>query len=95
MLTTSEAALIVAGIALVGTAVTVAQKRYADHRAAWWARTQWALDHVVTAQPDDDTERTMGLVVLGVLQDSHLATSEDRDMLELVADALLPSAPDG
>lgn len=95
MLTTSEVALAVAGIALVGTAVTVAQKRYADRRDAWWARTQWALDHILTASSDDDDdlEQAIGLVVLTALQDSGLATGEERDMLEHVADALLYPAP--
>jgi hypothetical protein len=94
MLTTSEVALIVAGIALLGTAVTVGQKRFADRRDAWWSRTQWALERNLTAQGDDDTERTIGLAILAALQGSRLATSEERDMLEQVADALLPPAPD-
>lgn len=94
MVTTSEVALIVAGIALLGTAVTVGQKRLADRRDAWWARTQWALEHVLTPQDDGDTERTVGLLMLITLQGSRLATDEERDMLEQVADALLPPAPD-
>ena len=95
MLTGSEVALIVAGIALLGTAATVAQKRLTDRRDAWWGRTQWALEHILADQGDDDTERTIGLVVLTALQDSRLATDEERGMLEQVADALLPPAPDG
>lgn len=95
MLTTAEVAFIVAGVALIGTSVTVAQKRFSDRRDAWWGRTQWALEHVLTAQDDDDTKRVIGLVVLTALQGSRLATDEERDMLERVADALLPAAPDG
>jgi len=95
MLTTPDAALVVAGIALVGTVVTVVQKRYADHRDAWWKRTQWALDHILAAQEDDDIERTVGLLVLTVLQASHLASDEETIMLEQVADVLLASAPGG
>jgi hypothetical protein len=95
MLTGSEVALIVAVIALLGTAATVGQKRFADRRDAWWGRTQWALEHILAAQDDDDdTERTLGLVVLTALQGSRLATAEERDMLEQIADALLPSAAD-
>jgi steroid 5-alpha reductase family enzyme len=95
MLTTPEVALIVAGIALLGTAVTVGQKRYADRRDAWWGRTQWALEHIVAAQGDDDTERAIGLAMLTALQGSRLATDEERAMLEQVADVLLlPLAPD-
>jgi hypothetical protein len=94
MLTASEIALIVAGIAFLGTAVTVGQKRYADRRDAWWGRTQWALERTLESQDSDDTKRTIGLVMLTTLQDSYLATDEERDMLEQVADALLPSVPD-
>jgi hypothetical protein len=94
MLTTSEVALVVAGIALLGTGVTVGQKRYADRRDAWWGRTQCALEHILAAQ-GDDTKRTVGLVMLIALQGSRLATYEERDMLEQVADSLLPSPPDG
>jgi hypothetical protein len=88
--------LIVAGIALLGTAVTIIQKRFADRRDAWWGRTQWALERILVARSDDDeTERVVGLVMLTALQGSRLATGEERDLLEQVADALLPSAPDG
>jgi hypothetical protein len=92
MLTASEVALIVAGVALLGTAATVGQKRFADRRDAWWGRTQWALERILAAQ-EDDTERTIGLVMLTALQGSRLATNEERDMLEQVADALLPPEP--
>jgi len=93
MLTASEVALIVAGIALIGTAATVVQKRLTDRRDAWWARTQWALERILD-EDSDDTSRTVALVMLTTLQGSRLATAEERDMLEQVADALLPTAPD-
>jgi|SRR5712692_926611 len=95
MLTTSEIALIVAVIALLGTAATIIQKRFADRRDAWWGRTQWALERIVAAQDDDDTQSTIGLVMLTSLQASRLATNEERDMLDEVADAMLPPAPSG
>jgi hypothetical protein len=94
MLTGSEVALIVAGIALAGTGVTVVQKRFSDRRDAWWGRTQWALERILAAR-DDDTERVVGLVVLTSLQASNLATSEERDMLSKVADSMLPPPPVG
>ena len=93
MLTVSEVALIVAGAALLGTAVTVVQKRFSDRRDAWWERVQWALERIL-AQDSDDTNHTVALVMLAALQGSRLATAEERDMLEQVADALLPPAPD-
>jgi uncharacterized membrane protein YhaH (DUF805 family) len=93
MLTTSEVALIVAAIALLGSAATIIQKRFADRRDAWWGRTQWALERIVAAQGNDDKQSTIGLVMLASLQASRLATNEERDMLDEVADAMLPSAP--
>jgi hypothetical protein len=92
MLTPAEVALFVAGIALIGTGVTVAQRRFADRRDAWWGRTQWALERIIGAQ-DDDLQRTVGLVVLTSLQASTLATNEERKMLSEVADVMLPSPP--
>jgi hypothetical protein len=92
MLTTAEVTFIVAGIALLGTGITVIQKRYADRRDAWWGRTQWALECVVTGQ-DDDVKRTVGLVMLGGLQTSPLAFHGDRRMIEDVADAVLALVP--
>jgi hypothetical protein len=93
MLTTAEVTLIVAGIALLGTAATVTQKRLADRRDAWWARTQWALERIIAAEDDDDIQRTMALVMLTALQSSRLATDEERHMLDKVADVMLPPPP--
>jgi hypothetical protein len=92
MLTTAGVALIVAGVALIGTGATVFQKRFADRRDAWWGRTQWALERILTDQ-EDDTQRTVGLMMLASLQASSLATNEERAMLEGVADVLLPPEP--
>jgi hypothetical protein len=94
MLTTAEVALIVSGVALIGTGATVLQKRLADRREAWWGRTQWALERVLADQGDDDTSRTVGLLMLTTLQRSVLANGEERKMLDQVADALLPSPPE-
>jgi hypothetical protein len=95
MLTTAEIALIVSGVALIGTAATVFQKRLADRREAWWGRTQWALERVLADQGgDDDASRTVGLLVLTTLQRSILANGEERKMLDQVADSLLPSPPE-
>ena len=92
MLTTAEVALVVAGIAALGTGATVIQKRFADRRDAWWVRTQWALERVLAAEADD-MERAIGLVVIASLQKSGLATSKERKMLDEVADAMLPPPP--
>jgi bisphosphoglycerate-independent phosphoglycerate mutase (AlkP superfamily) len=93
MLTAAEVALIVAAIALIGTAITVIQKRYTDRRDAWWDRTQWALKCVVTNQ--DDVKRTVGLTMLEALQSSSMAADHDRKMIEDVADAVLALLPVG
>jgi hypothetical protein len=93
MLTAAEVALFVAGVALLGTAATVIQKRFTDRRDAWWTRTQWALERVIAIPSPDDTERTLGLVMLTRLQESRLASNEERKMLGEVAGAILASAP--
>lgn len=92
MLTPSEVALLVAGIAIVGTGASVVQKRFADRPDAWWARTQWALERILAAG-DDDMERAIALVLITSLQKSGLATREERKMLDEVADAMLPPPP--
>jgi hypothetical protein len=94
MLTPAEVALIVSAVALIGTAATVFQKRLTDRREAWWGRTQWALERILTDEGGDDTSRTVGVLMLTALQDSVLANREERKMLDQVADALLPSPPE-
>ena len=95
MLTTAEVAFIVAGAALAGTAATVIQKRWADRRDAWWQRVQWALGQICADQDNDDTKRTLGLLMLENLKDSALATQDDLIMIEGVSELLLPKRPDG
>lgn len=93
MLTTPEVTLIVAGVALAGTGITVIQSRITGRRDAWWRRTRWAMERIIASQNPDDTERTIGLSLLLALQGSHLASNEERAMLEEVADAILATVP--
>lgn len=93
MLSTAEVTLIVAGTVLLGTAVTVVQKRRTDRRDAWWGRTQWALERILALQNPDDTSRTIGLIMLTRLQSSTLASNEERKMLGDVASGILASFP--
>jgi|HubBroStandDraft_1064217.scaffolds.fasta_scaffold170712_1 hypothetical protein len=90
MLTAAEVALIVSGVALIGTGATVYEKRLADRREAWWGRTQWALEHTLS---DQDTDRTIALLMLDVLQASKSANKDDRRMIGQVAEKFLPSPP--
>jgi len=94
MLTAAEVALIVSGVALIGTAVTIYQKSRTDRHEVWWGRTQWALEQVLANQGMDDENRTVGLLMLQALQESGLANREERRMLEQVADEFLPSPPE-
>jgi hypothetical protein len=94
MLTAAEVALIVSGAALIGTAATIHQKSRTDRHEVWWGRTQWALEQVLANQGRNDKNRTVGLLMLKALQASSLANSEERKMLEQVAEACLPSPPE-
>ncbi len=50
-------------------------------RDQWWARVQWALDKLLS---DDENERKMGLLMVGRLAASDLATQDDARMLKEV-----------
>ena len=84
-------ALIVAIVTLLGTGLTIWDKRRADHHDIWWNRTQWALERVIEGVAKSDrTQLTIGLTMLYELGHSELATSEELDMLGQVADPHLP-----
>jgi hypothetical protein len=79
------AALVLAMVTIFIGFATLMQKLYADRRDQWWKRAQWAVDNV--SAPDDLT-RALGLTVLISLYDSPLATNDERNMIESIADAI-------
>jgi hypothetical protein len=75
--------LIVGGLAAIGAIVTWQQKNRADKRSEWWRRTTWAFEH--TFSPDD-AEAKLGWKVLGTLMHSKLATKDDSDIVQVIAE---------
>lgn len=69
-----------ASIAAVFAWRTLNQRRRADQRAQWWTRTQWALDAVLSGDPD---RREMGLGVLELLARSRLAGTEETEIISI------------
>jgi hypothetical protein len=73
------AAAVVAAIVGLGT---VRQRSYADRRAEFWRRTEWALE--ATVHPDPQMQ-TMGTMVLASLAKSELiASDEELQLLDAV-----------
>lgn len=88
-----EAAKVAAGLAPLATfgVVLVAyfayrQKSKADKRDQWWKRTQWAIDAAL--DEDDPQRRLTGINVLVHMVNSDLATSEDAELMKLLAIAI-------
>lgn len=75
--------LIVGGVAAVGAIVTWQQKNRADRRSEWWRRTQWAFER--TFSPND-AEAELGWQVLNTLIVSRLATTDDDDIAQVIAE---------
>lgn len=75
--------LIVGGFAVIGVVITWQQKNRADRRSEWWRRTQWAFER--TFSPDA-REMELGWTMLGVLTRSRLVTSDDSDVVQMIAE---------
>ncbi len=75
--------LVVGIIASVGVTVTWQQKNRADRRTEWWRRTTWAFERTFS---DKDAEARLGWTVLVTLIGSRLATRDDSDILQIVAE---------
>ena len=74
--------LIVGGFAVVGVVVTWQQKNRADRRSEWWRRTQWAFERTFSS---DDAEARLGWTLLSMLTRSTLATRDDSDIVQMIA----------
>lgn len=75
--------LIVGGLAAIGVIVTWQQKNRADRRSEWWRRTTWAFER--TFSPNDE-QATLGWKVLSTLVSSKLATKDDSDIVQVMAE---------
>lgn len=73
-------------VALNVGVVTVAQKRVADARAAWWSRAQWALER---SMEESVRSRVIGQLTLAHLVHSDLVTADDLALIEAIPDAVV------
>jgi hypothetical protein len=83
-------------ILLVGALVGAVLAWSATRRDRWWARTQWAVDHVLG---DDTDAQVVALAVLEV-QVRHARSAEEAGVIGAVSDTLLEpllaeATPDG
>lgn len=82
--------LIVGLAATIGVLVTWQQKNTADRRAEWWRRTTWAFERTFSS---DDAEAELGWKVLSTLVESKLATSDESDIVQVIAEHVALGSP--
>jgi hypothetical protein len=82
--------LIVGSIATVGVVATWQQKNRADKRSEWWRRTQWACERTFTTDYDQEE---LGWKILSALVRSRLATKDDFEIVQVIAECAALSGP--
>lgn len=75
--------LIVGSLAAIGVIVTWQQKNRADRRSEWWRRTTWAFERTFSA---NDAQARLGWDILATLIRSRLATVDDNDIAQVIAE---------
>jgi hypothetical protein len=75
--------LIVGTIAAVAVIGTWRQKNKSDNRSEWWRRTAWAFERTFS---DSDPEAELGWKGLSSLTGFRVATRDDSDMIEVIAE---------
>jgi hypothetical protein len=75
--------LIFGGLAAIGVILTWQQKNRADRRAEWWRRTRWAFERTFAT---DDAQAELGWKMLATLVRSTLATKDDSDIVQVIAE---------
>ena len=75
--------LIIGLVATVGVLITWRQKNTADRRSEWWRRTTWAFERTFSTE---DTQAELGWKVLDTLVRSKLATRDDSDIVQVIAE---------
>ena len=66
-------------------AVTWRQKNDADRRSEWWRRTQWAFERTFN-EDNVQAELELRWKMLNSLVSSRLATSDDSDIVQVIAE---------
>lgn len=82
--------LIVGSVATLGVIVTWQQKNRADKRSEWWRRTQWAFERTFTTDYD---QAELGWKMLSRLVGSRLATRDDSEIVQVIAEHATMSGP--
>lgn len=82
----------VGSVASIGVIVTWQQKNHADKRSEWWRRTQWAFERTVST---DDTHAELGWKMLSALVRSRLATKDDSEIVQVIAEHAALGEPEG
>ena len=75
--------MIVGGLATVGVLATWQQKNRADRRSEWWRRTTWAFERTFST---DDLQAELGWQMLDTLVRSTLATKDDSEIVQMIAE---------
>ncbi|WP_071288238.1 hypothetical protein [Mycolicibacterium llatzerense] len=75
--------LVVGGLATIGVLITWQQKNRADSRSEFWRRTTWAFERTFSAY---NVEAELGWQVLDTLAQSKLATKDDSDIMQVIAE---------
>jgi hypothetical protein len=75
--------LLVGSVASIGVIVTWPPTTHAARRSAWWRRTQWAFERTFST---DDTQAELGWKMLSALVRSRLATKDDSEIVQVIAE---------
>lgn len=75
--------LIIGGLATLGVVITWQQKNRADRRSEWWRRTTWAFERTFST---DDNQAQLGWTMLTALVGSTLATKDDTEFVQVIAE---------
>lgn len=83
--------MIVGGLAAAGVIITWQQKNHADRRAEWWRRTQWAFERTFSTEA---AEARLGWALLQTLIVSKLATRDDTEFVQVIAEHSARPSPE-
>lgn len=75
--------LLVASLGALGVIITWQQKNRADRRSEWWRRTAWSFERTFST---DEVQAELGWKALTTLMRSTLATKDDSDMVQVIAE---------
>ena len=87
--------MIVGGLAAAGVIITWQQKNHADKRSEWWRRTQWAFECAFNSNSQGGRAKAeLGWTLLNTLVESKLASRDDSDIVQVIAQQALTASRD-